>query len=85
MGEICGDTLTFDNGDNGGMNKDLGHQRFENTQDKIFGKDFANEYSEGIQHESFGNDYDEECKTLFLKRKQSKNINAATRFFHQDV
>ncbi len=83
--ETCGYTLTFDNSGNGGLNKDLGHKCFEKVQNKCSGKDFANEYSEGIQHERFGDDCDEKCKTLFLKRKQSKKINAATGFFHRDV
>ncbi len=25
--EICGDAVTFDNSDNGGLNKDLGHEQ----------------------------------------------------------
>ena len=63
--DICGFSLTFDNSDKGGMNKDVRHKCFEKIQAMSSGKDFAGEYSEGIQHERFGNDDDEECKTLF--------------------
>ena len=42
--KICGDTLASDNSDNGGINKDLRHEYFENILDKTFGKDSANEY-----------------------------------------